>query len=237
MRLLFIAVSAAFFDSFNPVVLAQTFWLLARAKEPKRIFWYTLSVGATNMALGLTVYHTINTALQQHWQLLAHRVARALPTAQILLGALALGGLFCMLLRRKTAPVPGAAAPVVAGGKPPEPSKNAGREYTTPQLVLSGISGAVCEISSSLPYFAFIGALLGAPPASGRVLLLLVYNLIFTLPLNLLVILCIHRRQWVDRVYRFLAGRLFYCGEQLLPYLIGAGGCAFILRGLWNLAR
>ena len=237
MELLFAAVAAAFFDSFNPMILAQTLWLLGRAKKPERLFCYTLSVGATNLAFGLAVYYGLSVLLQRCWQQLALRFAWLLPAAQLLLGVLAVGQLFYALLRRKMD---------AAGADRPAPRKEAtgavpeagGREYSIPQMVLAGVSGAACEISTSLPYFAFIGVLLRIQPVFPRlILLLLVYNLVFTLPLHLLVLLYMSRPNWVEQTYRFLAGSLFYYGGRLLPYLIGAGGCALIFRGLWNIAN
>ncbi|MDR2932983.1 MAG: GAP family protein, partial [Oscillospiraceae bacterium] len=103
-------------------------------------------------------------------------------------------------------------------------------------LVMLGMFAVLCEIPTSLPYFAFLAALLQFELSFPILLgVLVLYNFLFTLPLYLMYILYLKCKKKVDRLYHFLNDRLFRYGTILLPVLAAIIGVGLILHAGYTL--
>lgn len=237
LSLAFTTVLMAFLDSFNPVALTQQLVLLGLLKKPKKILFFSIAVGVTNMLFGLLVYYGLAAIISEIWREFGARYGWILTGGKVLLGILALLYMVYSHLGRKI----NALREEISVSKAEQATKSqdnpAKRKTLTPMgLILLGAFAAICEVPTSMPYFAFIAVLLSVqPPILAVLLLLVLYNAIFTLPLHIIFALYVKCYNKVDKVYRFLMDSLFYYGGLAFPYLIGVGGAGMVLLGLYQI--
>ena len=110
----------------------------------------------------------------------------------------------------------------------PAPASN---RSARPRSFCWGTVSTVMELTSALPYFAFLGLLtqyrLSLPEV---VLIQLLYNLIYTSPLMVLYLIYCKRQQLFDRVYRWVKGKMERIAPLVLPLLLLAAGAALAVH-------
>jgi hypothetical protein len=105
-------------------------------------------------------------------------------------------------------------------------------------LMALGAFAVLCELPTSLPYFAFLASLLPYHAHVGVLLgILALYNLLFTAPLFVMYILYTRWQEKADRLYRFLKNKLFRYGTILLPILAAIIGVVAIFHASYLLYR
>jgi cytochrome c biogenesis protein CcdA len=170
-------VAIAIPDSLNPslIVAAVYFALGGEGGTPfKRTLAFTLAAFAVTLAGGLAIALGLGDLILSLLPKLSSRVKWQVLTV---VGVLLVCGGVAMWWRRGS-----------LASDPPSSSRES-REGGSPVLIGAGIAGL--ELATAFPYFAAIAMILGASVAlSGRVLLLVVYNVIYVAPLIGIVITC-----------------------------------------------
>jgi cytochrome c biogenesis protein CcdA len=220
LRLLVLMITIGLVDSINPSTLAPALYLASGEHPRARVAEFTLAVfsvylvGGAIIALGggQLIRHLVP-------DIDIHRTVRFV--AEIVAGALLIGGAYAMWRRRER---------LVGRGLPtPAPKRSSS--------VILGASIMAAELPTAFPYFAAIAALVGSGLGAARELgLLVVFNLCFVLPLIGIVVVLVVAGDHADRVLalgrRFLERRW----PHLLVGLIVLVGCIALLFGATGLA-
>lgn len=230
LSLILATVAMGILDSFNPVALTQQFCLQGMVKKRRHILCFSGSVGITNLIGGLVIYYGLGQVVARFWGLLSDRYFWVLPACEIILGILAWAYVVHRHLNRKITESLGAQ---ITACEKEFPSKCADgiKSVHLIALCMLGAFAVICELPTSLPYFAFLAILLQyelSLPALVGVLVL--YNLLFTAPLFLMYILYMRWQDKVDRLYLFLKNKLYRYGTVLLPVLAALIGIVAIFH-------
>lgn len=240
LSLLAVTIITSFTDSLNPVALTQQFLLQGLVAKPRHIWAYIAAVGLTNLVGGLLVYYGLSVFVTTILGSLFEAYSQQFFIAELIVGMVMLIGVCYLLLNRQI----GALRQEVAVLKgDPLPTDDAGlhghvRRCRPASLFLLGIVGAVSELPTALPYFAFLAVLLNYQLALPAVLgILLLYNGIYCLPLVLLYVLYRRLQAHIDRLYAFIKRQLTRIIGVLLPVLVGGIGLFCIYHGIRSILQ
>lgn len=233
------AIGTALADSLNPMALTQQFLLQGLVKKPRHIWFYILAVGLTNLAGGLLVYGGLSAVLQP----VMDRVTGSpyLPATGVIGGILLLVWAACLMQNRKWNRL--RRDLTLHEGNIPEAEEEKQvaariRSVHPAFLFFLGIAGALSELPTALPYFAFLAALLQQGPSFPAVVWLLVlYNLLYCVPLMLLYGLYRRFQDRIDRIYLFIKEKMVRLVGWLLPAILAAAGLILLYRCLVPLYR
>jgi cytochrome c biogenesis protein CcdA len=220
VRLLVLMVSIGLADSLNPTTIAPALYLAAGERPRTRVAEFTLSVFVVYLAGGALI------ALGPG-QLIRHAlpdldVVRTVRyTGEILAGVLLILGAGMIWRRRHR---------MVERGIPAANPKRS-------SSILLGATITAVELPTAFPYFAAIAAIVGSSLGPVReLMLLLVFNICFILPLIGIVLTLVFARDRADRVLSRARGYLERRWPHLLCVLIAIVGLIAILFGVTGLA-
>jgi cytochrome c biogenesis protein CcdA len=169
IRLLTLVVSIALADSVNPSTIGPGLYLASGTRPRSSVTQFTAGVFAVNLLGGMVIAlgpGQAVLALVPHPGHTARYIFELIAGVVMLIGAV-------ILWRRRT-----------KLGRHELPSPSAGGKSS----FLLGVTIAGVELPTAFPYFAAIAAIVGSGlPAGSQVLALAVYNLVFVLPLILIV--------------------------------------------------
>ena len=229
--LLGVTLAASAVDCLNPIALTQQFILQGLVKKKRDILYFILGTALMNYIFGLLAYYGITTLLRSFWNGFFLQYGHFLLAAEILLG------LVCLLLAAHmwhksrtqstgTEPDPAQAQQVLE-------QKARMRGLGPFPLFLTGILFCAFELSSALPYFAFLAFLLrySLPPVLLLPLLLL-YNFIYVSPQLLLYICYSHFQEKIDPFYQKLQRIVACLNNKLAPAAAGIVGILLAIHGI-----
>lgn len=223
-------------DSLNPIGITQQFILQGMVKKPRHIWYFIVTTAVVNIIFGYLVYYGVLALIDRFFGAVMERYDREVYSLEILLGVvtLVLGAVFFIrkLLRERRE----------NGGEEETPDLNEDRarskfKHVTPiTLINIGVISTASELTSALPYFAFLSVLvtyhLSFPVLT---LVFICYNIIYIAPFAILYFVYIISKKQFDRVYVFFRTRfrkyLGYC----IPALLLVVGAAVIYNGCVNL--
>jgi cytochrome c biogenesis protein CcdA len=179
-------VAIALPDSLNPSLIVADAYLTLGPGSVLRTAAFTIGAFAVTLAGGLVIALGLGDLIVSLLPKLSHHVKYEVLTG---LGvALALGGAVIWWRRHD-----------LAGGEPPPPKESASGSGSA-VLMGSGLAGV--ELLTAFPYFAAIAMIAGSSePAGGKVALLLLYDLVYVLPLIAITVACMI---WGERAARRL---------------------------------
>ena len=212
-----IATSTA--DSFNPVAIMQQFVLQGMVTKRHHIWYFITATFLTNFLCGIFAYYGLLTLLAVIWNGIKN--TGWIPAAELLIGLAIL--IWTGFTKHKT-----------KKDKPTETEFKQKTKSVRPlSLFLLGLTATLLELSSALPYFAFISVL--ANYRLNIVELLLVqalYNLIYVSPLIVLYLIYIKQQRLFDRVYHKMKNVMSYCSEYILPVVCSLAALCLIIHGV-----
>ncbi|MBO1308499.1 GAP family protein [Enterococcus sp. 669A] len=201
-------------DSLNPVAIAQQLSFQALSKKKKDIRSFIVGIGLTNFLAGLLFYQGINQLFVRFYQEFVQRFPMFLPTAA-LLAAL---GIIYFVFRKK------------------ENEKQEEKKVTNlnaTKLFFLGVLACVLELSSALPYFAFLGLLVSYQLSFGIVAVLLaIYNVIYIAPLLLIYIFSIYFEDKLTVFYNKFNQLIHWVLRYLVPPMLVLISLALAAYGL-----
>ena len=179
-------VAIALPDSLNPSLIVADAYLTLGPGSVLRTAAFTIGAFAVTLAGGLVIALGLGDLIVSLLPKLSHAVKYEVVTG---LGAALAGGGVVIWWRRDS----------LAGGEPPEPKERPGGGGSA-VLMGSGIAGL--ELLTAFPYFAAIAMIAGSSePAGGKVALLILYDLVYVLPLIAITVACLI---WGERAARRL---------------------------------
>ncbi len=170
IRLLSLVVSIAFADSLNPSTIGPGLYLASGSGPRTALIQFTTAVFAVNFLGGAVIALGPGQAVLA---LVPHTGHTARYILELIAGVVMLVGA-AILWRRRTK---------LARHELPSPSAEGKSSF------LLGLTIAGVELPTAFPYFAAIAAIVGSGlGVASQVIALAVYNIVFVLPLILMVI-------------------------------------------------
>jgi cytochrome c biogenesis protein CcdA len=217
LRRIGIAVSVGLADSLNPSTIGPALYLATAAERVRRVIEFTIGVFGVNLLAGVLL--TIGPG-RLLLGLVPHPRGTAKHVIELVVGVVLLAVALGVWLGR---------------GKLARRSLPMSGEGSSSSALVTGASIAAVELPTAAPYFAVIAGITASDAAIPQELLLLVlYNVAFVLPLIVIVLILVLARDRADpllaRVGEFvqrewpvvLAGLLLFVGA-VLTLLGGAG--------------
>lgn len=198
LTLLGITLTTSAADSLNPIAIAQQLSLQAVSQRKKDIRSFIWGIGLTNFLAGLLVFLGLDKFINQFLHQFLTRFPYLLPILSLLAGV----GLLYLVFRPKTA----------------EKTAAVQKGLNSRQLFGLGIMACLLELTSALPYFAFL-ALLTQYSLSLAVLagLLILYNVIYSAPLILLYVCSIYFEDRLETFYHKFSALMFWLQKNVIP--------------------
>ncbi len=216
LSLAIVVVAIALPDSLNPSLIAADLFLVAEQNPRRRTIAFVLAVWTVTFVFGLALALGLGDLILSLVPKPGARLKYELITAA---GLVLVAGGTVVLIRRKalasTEPSPGAAATDSAKG--------------SPVLLGAGIGGL--ELLTAFPNFAAIAMIVGSSVSSAyKVFLLVLYCVVYTLPLIGIAAVCVVMGQRAASVLRPVmefVGRFWPIVVGPLAVAVGIGVAAF----------
>jgi len=231
-----ILTSAA--DSLNPIAVTQQFVLQGMVKKPKHIWYFIIPTGVVNLTGGFLAYFGLVAVIGDFIGRLAEKHGRILFTAELILGIAFFAAAGFLLQNGRIASLRRQIRSLKAGGdtnhgNDEEEAAHKIKSVSPMALVALGVGATISELTTALPYFAFLAILFSYQLTLPQVaFLLIVYNTIYTLPLMILYFLYIRAQDRFDRLYRAVKTQIARWANILTPALAGTIGIVLVYHSL-----
>lgn len=214
-KLIVLIVSIAIVDSLNPTTVGPAVYLATRRHAVRRTVSFTAGVFAVNMAGGLLL--TLGPG-KLIFSAIPHVGAHTKHLLELVAG-LAVLALFPVLWRARNRLAHGFAGETHLGG---------GSTFAL------GAGIALAELPTAFPYFVAIAAIAGsASSLHVEAALVLLFNVIWLLPLLAIVAICIRPGAHGGRALTWLRVKLDLWAPYLIPLVVLIVGVAlFVLGGI-----
>ncbi len=208
-------------DSLNPMAIIQQFVLQGLVKKPRDIWYFILPTGVINFLGGVLFYFGLAGAFSRLWALLVPY----LSWLQWTLGGLCSVALLFYLYKSRN-------------GQPQKPTEKPAAKIkgslSPLTLILLGGGATLSELATAFPYFAFLGLLMQQKLAPlTALLLMLLYNFIYMLPLMVMYVIYIKRRASFDAFYQWLQRQMIRWQRVLIPLLLGVAAVYLFWQAGW----
>lgn len=217
-----ILTSAA--DSLNPIAITQQFVLQGMVRKPNHIWYFILPTGITNLIGGFLVYFGLAAFIGKFFSSLVENYGQILFTAELLLGIS-----FCI-----------GVGFIIKTGKEADDKKSDTDEavrkvksVSPVALITLGVCATISELTTALPYFAFLAILLNYQLTLLQVIfILVVYNTIYTSPLIILYFVYIRAQDKFDGLYLIIKAQISKWADILAPVVAGIIGVALVFHSI-----
>ncbi|WP_393965618.1 GAP family protein [Exiguobacterium sp. S22-S28] len=177
-------------DSLNPFTISAQAVLQALVKKTHHIWYYIFGTFISYFIGGLLVIYGMDKVFSSFYRHIMATYSSVIFSIEITvgIGLVFLGAFF--LYKRKTA------SPTI---KIKEKKITPPKSVTPSFLLILGVSNTIGDLPTAIPYLIFIAQLVEASISMTSVIfLLLIYNVIYILPLVLLFLLYLSNRNKVD---------------------------------------
>ena len=234
MKELFIALFAlSSVDSLNPIGITQQFILQGMVKKPRHIWYFILTTGVVNMIFGYLVYYGVMALINRYLDVVLTEYGAIVYSVEIALGLAVLAFAVKSLLSYLRTKRRGREESVSESERE---IQSRIRSVTPLALIAIGVISTASELTSAVPYFAFLAVLVKYElPFLLLTLIFILYNMIYILPFVLLFLVYILSKKTFERVYSFFRTRFRAVLEVALPLLFFALAAFVLYDGGANL--
>ncbi len=229
-----ILTSAA--DSLNPIAITQQFVLQGMVKKPKHIWFFIIPTGVTNLIGGFLAYFGLITFVSDFLGKLMNEYGQMLYTFELILGIVFLIALFHLIHNTKIESLKSQILSLNSGdNKKNDEIETAGKiKSVSPTALLAlGICATISELTTALPYFAFLAVLFNYQLSFIQVaFILVVYNTIYTSPLLILYFVYIKSQDKFDRLYTIIKAKITKWSNIIAPTAVGLIGCLMVYHSV-----
>ncbi len=217
------AIAASFVDSLNPAAIAQQMFLQASVKNKRHTLYFVWGIGLANVALGLAVYYGIVSWVSQLLETLTGRYPLPMYGGETVLGlACLILGIYLTVKTRRANALP--------SGEDVETAK-APAQLTPASLFIMGAGFCFLELTSALPYFAFLALLAGYELIFPIVLaFIILYSFIYAFPL--IVVYVAYNKLQGTTLIRKIESVLSKISSYIVPVVVGLLGAYLLINGL-----
>lgn len=227
--LLTTTIAAAFADSLNPIAIAQQILLQSISRKKWHIWGFILGISLTNFTFGMVIYFGFADIIRSTYQSLTDRFPDFLAWVSLTVGMLLLiytvYSLYTRWLKKKNKP-----------NYPENKDQQISKQVKNPsfwKLFGLGILSCAMELTSALPYIAYIAIVVQANLSSAVVISILVfYNILFSWPLIVLYFASVYYERYFTRIYTRLMTLMDIILTYVLPVAIFILGVGLTLFGM-----
>ena len=233
-ELLLVTLATSSVDSLNPIGITQQFILQGMVKKPRHIWYFILTTGVVNMIFGYLVYYGAMAFINSSLDYVVGKHGLLIYHLEMLLGALIFffsARIIVKKLMHKKRRTQDAAR------KEEEVKiKSKIRSVTPLALITVGVVSTASELTSALPYFAFLAVLVNYKLSFLVVTAILIfYNIIYMLPFMILYFVYIISKKCFDKIYDFFKTRFRNLLDIALPVLFLLVAVAIMVDAGMNL--
>lgn len=212
-------VGIALLDSLNPSLIVADVYLTLGPHPLRRTLGFVFAAFVVTLGGGLAIALGLGDLILSVLPSLSHTVKWGVLTA---VGVLLMGAGVVIWWRRGAL---GARGPASSGER---------REGESAVVLGAGIAGV--ELLTAFPYFAAIAMVLGASVSlAGKVSLIVLYNVVYVLPLIAIVIVCAVMGEKGGRVLTPVSDWIAMHWPTVVAPLAGTAGAALTTYGILQL--
>ena len=219
-------------DSLNPIGITQQFILQGMVKKPRHIWYFILTTAVVNIIFGYLVYYGVIKILDTFLSVLLNRYALTLFSAETFLGSVLLLFSVVWLIRKNMLK-----NKICDNDANQEKKLKAKIKHVTPMaLIYIGIISTVSELTSAVPYFAFLSVLVTYKFSFGMLTFILIcYNIIYIAPFVLLYVIYLLSQKNFDKIYIFFKEKCCKILAYSVPLLLLIISATIIFNGVKNI--
>jgi cytochrome c biogenesis protein CcdA len=224
-------------DSINPIGIVQQFVLQGLVKKPQHIWYFILPTGLTNLFVGYLVYYGFVTYLREYLDRLMELHGKSLVVVELLVGVAFLVAVGYIIWKRRCA-THARQGLMEAEILYKDVDLDANRAYSVTPLALVGIGvgATLAELTSALPYFAFMAILFNYQLSFLQLTAIMVlYNLIYMAPFMVLYYVYIRSQEKFDSLYTIIRTQMTRWKNVITPLFISGIGLALMLHSMSQL--
>lgn len=226
-----ILTSAA--DSLNPIAVTQQFVLQGMVKKPKHIWYFIIPTGLTNLAGGFLAYYGLVTFVGDFFAMLIERHGQIVFTCELILGIAFLIAVCYLIQNTKIESLKRQMISLNSGESKSDDEAEVARKVKSVTPVALGVGATISELTTALPYFAFLAILFNYQLSLIQVtLILVIYNTIYTLPLMILYFVYIKAQDRFDRLYAIIKKQMTKWASVIAPTVAGIIGILLVLHSM-----
>ncbi|MFV0351175.1 MAG: GAP family protein [Oscillospiraceae bacterium] len=219
-----ILTSAA--DSINPIAITQQFVLQGMVKKPKHIWYFIIPTGVTNLIGGFLAYFGLIAFIADFFTGLISSYGRLLYTVELIVGV---GFIMAVVYLIKSSLGRAQNKTIAKSNNEEETAARKIKSVSPPALIALGIGATISELTTALPYFAFLAILFNYQLTFAEVtFILILYNFIYTLPLMILYFVYAKAQDKFDNLYTAIKNKMTKWSNILAPTLVGVIGVFLI---------
>ncbi len=223
-------------DSLNPFAITQQFVLQGMVKKSKHILYFTLTTGIVNFIGGFLAYYGLVAIIEKFMASIMNKYGQSIYILEFILGIGFLMGVFYFLQNKKIESIHKQVEllnPNNAQNNDERQVASKIKSVTPISLIALGTIATISELTTALPYFAFLAILLNHSLSFIEVFfILVVYNFIYTSPLIALYILYIKKQQRFDSIYTFFKKQITKWSLIIAPTVMGLIGGFLIFHSM-----
>lgn len=222
-------------DSLNPIGITQQFILQGMVKKPRHIWYFILTTAVVNIIFGYLVYYGVINFIDTFWDFLLNQYSLIIYPLEICLGIglflFGIGWLIKKIIRKKNNQQTNQEKQASEENN----IKHKIKQVTPLALINIGIVSTASELTSAVPYFAFLSVLITYHFSFGVLTLVLIcYNIIYIAPFVLLYVIYILSKKHFDRIYVFFKEKCSNLLEYFVPLLLLIFAAVIIFNGITN---
>lgn len=221
-------------DSLNPVAITQQFVLQGMVKKPKHIWFFILATMITNFMGGILAYFGLITVFSNTIKFAIERFGQNLYVIEFIAGIIILILAFFSILHQKV-------MKLMEGKETTKDSEDDEKQQVSKKirsvtpfsLAVLGVIATIVELSTALPYFAFLAVVVNYDLSTVTlIVILLIYNIIYSSPLMILYFIYRWKQELFERVYLILKLQMKKWSAILIPAVLGIVGIAFLFHSI-----
>ncbi len=226
-------------DSVNPVAITQQFVLQGMVKKPKHIWFFIMATFFTNFAGGLLAYFGFIAVLSNVMGAIFEKFGNNIFIVECGIGILLLVFTCYSILRqrnKKAKQVVGLTQDNDTEDDEKQKIAKKLKSVTPFSLTILGVLATIAELTSALPYFAFLAILLNHQlNLLELIIILVIYNLIYSSPLMILYFVYRLKQNLFERLYKIMKLQMEKWSVILVPLMSGLVGMVVIYHSIISL--
>lgn len=223
-------------DSLNPIAITQQFILQGMVKKPKHIWFFIIPTGVTNLIGGFLAYFGLIAFISDFFGKLMNKYGQMLYTFELILGIVFLIALFHLVHNAKIQSLKSQISSLNSDESKSNDETEAAskiKSVSPTALLALGVCATISELTTALPYFAFLTILFNYQLTFIQVaFILIVYNTIYTLPLMILYFVYVKAQDKFDSLYTIIKSRITKWSNIIAPTAAGLIGSIMVYHSV-----
>ncbi len=229
VKLLIITIMTSAADSINPIAITQQFVLQGMVKKAKHIWYYIVAIGVTNFIGGILAYYGLISVISSFMKNLTNKFGIGIYIGEFIVGIIFLVSTIYLIFKSRIKKIGNDENSKDDKDKVAKKIKS----VSPLSLILLGIVATISELTTALPYFAFLTIIFNYKLNIVAILLILViYNVVYSLPLSIMYFIYVKAQDKFDRLYEIIKLKMNKWSKVLAPAITTIIGVILIYHPL-----